>query len=228
MKSSITFNVLYNEAMAGNIGVYFSLEQSYVSLLNHFINMGYDFSKVEVIVVSANVEDIKRKLENLRQTKKGAIIISDLGDLRKEIKDTKMGSTGDWWVFIRNVLNSIKKEVDFNLLVLDSLDALYVLSNFEEARSRLFYMFEYLRDLGVTSYCISEMPLDGSKYGRYEVEDYLADGVIQLRLIERYRKVTREIAIVKMRGTNCSIDVFTLNYDGLKFKAEHGGKPPLV
>jgi KaiC/GvpD/RAD55 family RecA-like ATPase len=112
--------------------------------------------------------------------------------------------------------------------VLDSLDALYVLSNFEEARSRLFYMFEYLRDLGTTSFCISEMPLDGSRYGRYEVEDYLADGVVMLRLIERYRKVTREVAIVKMRGTNCNIDVFTLSFDSGQFKAEHGGKPPLV
>jgi circadian clock protein KaiC len=228
MKSSVCFNTLYNEALSGTIGLYFSLEQSYVSMLNQFINMGYDFSKVDVIVVSSNIDDIRKKLSVLRQSKKGAIIISDLGELRKEIKDTKMGSGGDWWVFIRNVLGSIKKEVDFKLLVIDSLDALYVLSNFEEARTKLFYMFEYFRDLDVTSFLISEMPIDGKKYSRFEVEDYLADGLILLRLIERYRKVTREISVVKMRGTNCNIDVFTLTYDGHKFKAEYGGRPPLV
>lgn len=228
MKTSICFNILYNEAINGNIGVYFSLEQGYVSLLNHLINMGYDFSKIEVIVVGSNIDDIKRKLKSVQEAKKGAIILSDLGDLRKEIKDTKMGSSGDWWVFIKNVLNSIKKEIDFKLLVLDSIDALYVLSNFEEARNKLFYMFEYFRDLNVTTFMISEMPLSGTRYGRYEVEDYLADGVIMLRLVERYRKVTREIAVVKMRGTNCNIDVYTLSYDGKQFKAEYGGKPPLI
>lgn len=228
MKTSVTFNILYNYALEGNVGLYFSLEQSHLSLLNHLINLGYDFSKVDVIVISSNIEDIKAKLKILRESKKGAVIISDLGDLRKEIKGTKMGESGDWWVFIKNVINSVKKEVDFKVMVLDSLDALYVLSNFDEARNKLFYMFEYFRDLNVTSFLISEMPLNGNKYAKYEVEDYLADGVIMLRLIERYRKVTREISIVKMRGTNCNIDVFTLNYDGKKFKAEHGGKPPLI
>jgi KaiC/GvpD/RAD55 family RecA-like ATPase len=228
MKSSICFNVLYNEALNGQVGVYFSLEQGYASLLNHLINLGYDFSKVEVIVVGSNIEDIKKKLQNLQQSRKGAVIISDLGDLRKEIKDTKMGSSGDWWVFIRNVLSSIKKEIDFKLLVVDSLDALYVLSNFEEARNKLFYMFEFFRDLNVTSFLISEMPLDGKRYGRFEVEDYLADGVIMLRLVERYRKVTREVSVVKMRGTNCNIDVYTLIFDGKQFRAEYGGKPPLI
>jgi KaiC/GvpD/RAD55 family RecA-like ATPase len=228
MKTSMTFNILYNEALSGNVGVYFSLEQGYVSLLNHLVNMGFDFSKVDIIVVSSNIEDIRKKLKTLRESKKGAVIIADLGELRKEIKDTKMGSSGDWWVFIRNVLGSIKKEIDFKLLVVDSLDALYVLSNFEEARSKLFYMFEFFRELNVTSFLISEMPLDGKKYSRYEVEDYLADGLIVLRLVERYRKVNREIAVVKMRGTNCNIDVFTLSYDGHRFKAEYGGKPPLV
>ncbi|MFH0978256.1 MAG: ATPase domain-containing protein [Candidatus Woesearchaeota archaeon] len=228
MKSSICFNLVYNEALAGKVGLYFSLEQGYSSLLNHLINMGYDFSKVEIIVVGSNIEDIKKKLKTLKDSGKGGVIISDLGDLRKEIKDSKMGASGDWWVFIRNVLSSIKKEIDFKILVLDSLDALYVLSNFEEARNKLFYLFEYLRDLNVTSFLISEMPLDGHRYGRFEVEDYLADGIIMLRLVERYRKVTREISVVKMRTTNCNIDVFTLVYDGRIFKAEYGGKPPLI
>ncbi|MFH1511474.1 MAG: ATPase domain-containing protein [Candidatus Woesearchaeota archaeon] len=228
MKSSISFNILYNEAINGNIGLYFSLEQGYVSLLNHFINMGFDFSKADIIVVSSNLEDMRKKMKTLRDGKKGAVVIADLGELRKEIKDTKMGNSGDWWVFVKNVLSSVKKEIDFRTLVVDSLDALYVLSNFEEARSKLFYMFEYFRDLNTTTILISEMPLDGKKYAHFEVEDYLADGVIMLRLIERYRKVTREISIVKMRGTNCNIDIFTLIYDGHRFKVEYGGKPPLV
>jgi len=56
------------------------------------------------------------------------------------------------------------------------LVALYVLSRFENPRIELFYIFEYLRDLHITSFLISEMPLDGSKYSEYEIEDFLADG----------------------------------------------------
>jgi KaiC/GvpD/RAD55 family RecA-like ATPase len=72
------------------------------------------------------------------------------------------------------------------------------------------------------------MPLNKSKYSEYEVEDYLADGIILLQLTERFRKVVREISIVKMRATNCNTDVFTLEYKNKKFYAMHGGKPALV
>ncbi len=39
MKSSVSFNTIYNEAaINGKIALYISLEQSYPSLLNHMIN----------------------------------------------------------------------------------------------------------------------------------------------------------------------------------------------
>ena len=49
MKSSICFNALYNEAKAGNNVLYISMEETYVSLLNQMINMGYDFNTGEII-----------------------------------------------------------------------------------------------------------------------------------------------------------------------------------
>ena len=49
-----------------------------------------------------------------------------------------------------------------------------------------------------------------------------------MQLTERYRKVTREISIVKMRATKCNLDIFTLEYEDKKFKAMYGGKTPVV
>jgi len=229
MKSSITFNILYNEVLNnGKIGLFICLEQSYVSLLNHMINMGFDFSKIEVVIIGSDISEMKKKIQQIRANKKGTFIISDIGTLRKEVRDTKISSGGSWWNLIKNILKRLKEECGLDLFVLDSLNALYVLSDFKEVRNELFYMFEFFRSLDVTTFLISEMPLDRSKYAEYEVEDFLADGVIMLRLIERYRKVTREISVVKMRATECNIDIFTLEYDGQNFKAMYGGKPPLV
>jgi len=220
MKSSITFNILYNEVITNQkIGLYICLEQSYVSLLNHMINLGFDFSNIEVVIIGSDISEMKKKITQIKASKKGTLIISDIGTLRKEVKDTKISSGGSWWNLMKNILKRLKDESSLDIFVLDSLNALYVLSDFKEVRNELFYMFEFFRGLDVTTYLISEMPLDRSKYGEYEIEDFLADGVIMLRLVERYRKVTREISVVKMRSTATNIDIFTLEFDGRAFKA---------
>jgi len=80
----------------------------------------------------------------------------------------------------------------------------------------------------VTSYLISEMPLKKDRYGDYEIEEFLADAVIKIDLVGRQRKVTREINIVKMRSTNCTNDIFSLEFEKGKFKALYGGQTPLI
>lgn len=227
MKTSIAFNILYNEALNGKTGLYVSLEQSAKSLLEHAENMGYDLSKINLVVMS-DISKLKEKIKYVKSSKGGSLIISDLGAIRKQIKGTKIGPSGDWLNVIKNIIKKFKAETQCDLFVLDSLSALYVLSNFDDPRTKLFYIFEFLRDAGLTTFLISEMPLNKSKYSEYEVEDYLADGIILLQHTEKFRKVMREISIVKMRATDCNTDVFTLEYKNKKFYAMQGGKPPLV
>ena len=227
MKSSISFNVLYNEALEGRTGLYVSLEQSAKSLLEHAENMGYDLSKINLIVIS-DISKLKDKIKDIKSAKGGSLVISDLGAIRKEIKGTKIGPSGDWLNVIKNIIKKLKAEAQCDFFILDSLSALYVLSSFDDPRTKLFYIFEFLRDIELTTFLISEMPLNKSKYSEYEVEDYLADGIILLQQTERFRKVIREISIVKMRATDCNTDVFTLEYKNKKFHALQGGKPPLV
>jgi circadian clock protein KaiC len=226
MKSSVTFNVLYNEALKGKTCMYLSLEQSATSLLNHMINLGMDLSKISTQVIN-DFSELNDKIEALKKAK-GGIIISDLGAIRKEIKTTKISPSGDWMNVIKNLVKRVKDNSALDHFVLDSLSALYVLSNFENPRQELFYMFEFFRDLGITSFFISEMPLARDRYGEYEIEDFLADGVIKLDLVERQRKVTREITVVKMRTTKCNVDVFSMEFSGGKFKALYGGQPALI
>ena len=52
--------------------------------------------------------------------------------------------------------------------------------------------------------------------------------MIKLDLVERHRKVSREITIIKMRSTHANNDVFTLDFANGKFKALYGGQPALI
>lgn len=227
MKSSICFNILYNEALNGRTCLYVSLEQSSASLINHMINLEFDMTKINLVTIS-DISKIDSELKSAKGGKRGSVIIADLSSIRKKLRDTKFSSSSDWLNAICNLIKKVKTSTSMDLMVLDSMAALYVLSRFEEPRSKLFFIFEFLRDLGLTSFLISEASLGKSAITEYGVEEYLADGVIHLQLTERYRKVTREISIVKMRATNCNLDIFTLEFKGKKFQALYGGKTPAL
>lgn len=227
MKSSICFNAIYNQAEQGKNVLYISLEQSYISLLNQMINMGYDFQKIDVTIIGSDPNIIKKKAKQIKESKKGNLILSDLGSLRASIK-SKDSSTNDWWVIISEIVKTLKKQVGLTAVVLDSLNSLYVLTDFKDPRNKIFHIFSEFKQLDLTSLFISEMPKDASKYSEYEIEDFLADGVIVLQLAERNRKLTREINVVKMRGTNINIDIFTLEFTKEGFKALYGGKMPIL
>lgn len=227
MKSSVCFNLLYNEALQGKKGLYVSLEQSYESLKKHFINMGLDLDRINLVPVKdlAKIDEVVSAVNNAQT---GSIVVADVGCIRKEIKDVRVGDNKSWLNVIKNILKKIKTETQTSLFVLDSLSALYTLSRFENARVELFYIFEFLRDMGVTTFLISEMPLDGSKYSEYQTEDFLADGIIHLRLTPFRRNVVREVSIVKMRATDCNNDVYSLEYKNGQFQALYGGQNPLL
>jgi KaiC/GvpD/RAD55 family RecA-like ATPase len=227
MKSSICFNSIYEQAGQGKKVLYISLEQSYVSLLNQMINMGYDFQKIDVTIIGSDSSIIKKKVKEVANSKKGHLILSDLGSLRAAIKQ-KDNPSDNWWEVISKITKTLKEDAEITAVVVDSLNSLYVLSDFKNARNTIFQIFNFFKGLGLTTFFISEMPKEGTKYCEYEIEDFLADGVIAIQLVERNRKVTREINIVKMRGTNINIDVFSLEYGKEGFKALYGGKMPLL
>ncbi len=226
MKSSVIFNILYNEALNGKVGLYISLEQSYASLLNHMVNMDFDLDKINLIIIS-DISNLNETISKIVPGK-GALVITDLGSIRKQVSTMQINSSKDWLNMIKNIIKKVKTKSQCDLFCLDSLSALYELSDFEQARTKLFQIFEFLRDMDVTSFLISEMPLSKTKYSAFEVEDYLADGIIMLDLARHQRKVTREISVVKMRATDSNNDVFSLEFKNGKFEALYGGKIPLI
>ncbi len=164
MKSSLCLNILYNEALRGKTGLYLSLEQSHASLINHMINMNYDFSKINLVIIQ-DLAKIQENIAKINQSKTGSMILVDLGCIRKEIKEVKIDENRSWLNVIKNITRKLKTETPCSIFVLDSLKALYVLSKFNNPRIELFYIFEFLRDMDVTTLLISEIPPNADRYG---------------------------------------------------------------
>jgi circadian clock protein KaiC len=196
LKSSFAFNILYNLAKERKIkGSYLSLEQSRASLKRHMKKLGMDPDEV-----------------------KDALAIIDLGALRKEMREFEKTEKVEWLESLERQIRTYKSYLGFEVLVIDSLDALYVLSRLDNPRNEMFHFFEVLRDLELTTIMISEMPQDRVQFGKYEVEPFLADGIIHLVMEREGRTVGRYVSVVKMRETKHSTDYFPLLVDQTGFK----------
>jgi len=228
MKSSLCFNILYNEAILNNkTSLYISLEQSYQSIIKNIVNMGYDLKKVNII----HIDDLTNFGALIKQVKKGQgnIIITDIACIRKQVKDVKVSENRSWLNVAKNIILRVKKEISLDLLTFDSLRALYTVSTFENPRLELFYFFEFLRDLNVTSLMVSERSYNESSDSLvYDNEAFLSDGIIDLRLTPFRRNIIREIKIDKMRATNFKPDVYSFEFKNGTFYALYGGQNPLL
>ncbi|UCF08364.1 MAG: circadian clock protein KaiC [Thermoplasmata archaeon] len=191
MKSSVAYNILYHNIKHENsVGIYVSLEQSRENLLFQLESLGQH-----------DIEDLN-------------LTILDMGKIRKEVS---MAQEKPWLEVLEKHLNYLKETLDFDLLVIDSLPVLEMISKVEDERTYLFYFFEWLRDLKVTSFIISEISTDPSIV---YPEEFLADGIILLTM-ERVNEVDvhRRIRCVKMRGVNHNTGYFTLEFKDDAFQA---------
>lgn len=195
MKSSLCFSVLYQNALAdGRTSAYFTLEQGKDLLVEHMQSLG--------------MED-EAAYKNIK--------ILDMGTIRKNLSFVQ--ARGSWIELFKMYANNFTKSENIEILVVDSLDVLETMARFQDRRTELYYLFEWLRDLGTTSFLISERPLDLSPSGRHGDEAYLADGIIHVGLhptSDVY--VQRRIRCVKMRSTRHETGYYALVFDNGRFE----------
>jgi KaiC/GvpD/RAD55 family RecA-like ATPase len=194
MKSSLTYYSLFNQARDnGTTCVYVTLEQSRTSLLRQMEKMGM------------HTDEVKQNLH-----------ILDLGIIRKNLKHTTGAES--WMQVFKGYLNSLKNDLNFSVLAIDSLGVLETISSMTNRRTDLFYLFEWMRDLNCTSFLISEASPDRLFDGSYD-EGYLADGIITVKMqVVREVETQRRIRCVKMRETNHDPSYFSLIFSGGKFQ----------
>lgn len=197
MKSTLAYSMLFNNAkFKKKRGIYVTLEQSRVSLLEHMIKLGMD----------------PRTLAD------SGIVVIDMTRLRKESQSSTSGDV-NWVDSIITTVQSYRNKYACDIFVLDSLAALYSLTNFKNPRSDIFHFFERLRELDMTSFIISEM-LDPDKqlFGMFGVEDFLADGILHMELEKEHKQVNLYFSVVKMRKTNHDRTYFPILFEGTEFE----------
>ncbi|MFQ5552660.1 MAG: RAD55 family ATPase [Thermoplasmata archaeon] len=206
MKSSLGFSVLYHNALTnGTKGLYLTLEQSKVSLIAHVESMGM-----------ADAKAYKK------------ISLFDMAALRKNLSFIK--AEGSWNTLLKAYLTNLMETDPYQFLVIDSLNVLETLANFDARRTDLFYLFEWLKDLGATTFILSE---SGDRPSSRDADEaYLADGLIHLSLYSvSDLDVQRRIRCVKMRATEHDMGSFALVWNGRKFeitRAVSVGRPTTV
>jgi KaiC/GvpD/RAD55 family RecA-like ATPase/ribosomal protein S27AE len=191
MKSSLAYHILHHCAADQGIrGMYFSLEQNRASILRQMERIGLS-----------------------REESRENLILVDMVDLRKAMA----GEDGDWRSILMRYVKNVKEAKDFDLFVLDSLESFKAMSEFVFSREDLAELFDWFRDLGLTTFLVSEKsPRELLKSSQGEL--YLSDGAIDLVMHENRDKVHRWIRIPKMRGVDIDPRYFSFFFDGRTFQ----------
>jgi len=199
MKSSIALNLLYkNVSQRGVNALYVSIEESKDSLLECMDRLGL-----------GNVDENK-------------FFIVDIGKLRLEHTDADIGR--DWFKILKEYLRKKVENEGVEVIVIDSLTAVYSLTHIQSPRQELFHFFGFLKRLGVTTFLISETQQNGNAYGPFH-EDYLADGTILLKFVDVGESdVQLRIRAVKMRHSKIHHGYLTLLFRDGQFMAT----PPIA
>lgn len=197
MKSSMAYSILHNNAKnEGLKGLYITLEQ--------------------------DINSIKQQMEKLKMDHgevSEKIMIADYNMIEKRSEEVK--SEPNWMIRIGEYIREMKEKEGYELVVIDSLDALYSLATIKEVRKEIYYFFKGLREAGVTSLLISEMTMDSKKFSHYGVEDFLSDGIMHIEFQKKgdvLSSLERSAGIVKMRSTDHDTQYFPLLYMGNRFR----------
>lgn len=190
MKSSLAFSILYQNALReGRKSAYFTLEQGKDLTLEHMASLGMNDP---------------RAWEHLT--------ILDMGNVRKNLN--YLQGRGTWLELFKMYCNNVMKADPISTLVVDSLDVLETMAKMQDRRSELYFLFEWLRDLGPLTLLISEKPMDPGPTSPAPDEAYLADGIVQLEMnptSDLY--VQRRLRVTKMRSTKHDPGYFALSYE---------------
>ena len=158
MKTSLTYSIMYENAKREKRkGLYISLEESYEGLKGAMMDLGMtEIDQLDVYMV-------------------------DVGRIRREHKEVELKKS--WLDVLMKYLRKRVEEDHFDIIVMDSLAAIYALADMENPRVELFHFVRFLKDLGSNVFLISEISHGDTQLVAHH-EDFLVDGIIHLKLHE--------------------------------------------
>ncbi len=192
-KTIFATSFLVNGALAGEPGVYLTLDERPELIREDMLCFGWNLRKLEDQGVLKIVDGTMAKLG----------IPSD--------EEFSLPATGfDLDKLLLELMRAIKK-IKAKRVVVDSIPALGL--NFEnehEIRKAVLKMVYLLSRAGVTTMFTTEINEDSKQLGKYGVEEFVADGVIVLHYMGLGTQSNRTLHIRKMRATKHSEDLHPL------------------
>jgi circadian clock protein KaiC len=190
--------------------------------LNEFLYRGITQLNENGVYVTFE-EDPKDIIKNVRSfgwkyislIKKGKLAFVDANPAEEMVLET--GPQYDLGPLVKRIEYAIGK-VKAKRVVVDSIDALFSrFSNKDVIRTALYQISTELKKSGVTA-LISAEKTGNEQLSRYGVEEFVADGVVELELIKGQQQFIRRVFIKKLRGTGYRSGVveFEILEDGLK------------
>lgn len=188
-------------------------------LLNEFIYRGITkFDQPGVIVtMEEKPEDIERNVSGFgwdyeKLQEEGKLKIVDVSpQISQEIREGTDYNLGPLVERIKYAVNDIGAE----RVAIDSLSALF--NRFQEKdpiRTAIYQIIDEMKSMGVTAMLTAEKTGGENTLARYGVEEYVADGAIELTRGKGDEAVLRNMWTRKMRGANFRSDKVNFEITG--------------
>ena len=190
-KTTLSMQFLINGIENGERGVFFTATES-VPKLKKFQGV-YDYFTEDLI-------------------KSGNLSVIDLWSISDRLGLNSEAYNLEEINILFEVIRDITKELDAKRLIIDSITSLcYRIQTREAIRDFLFKLGASLTALDCTTFLTSEIPPKIFQYSQYEIEEFIADGIIFLGDVERKGDLIRTLQVIKMRGTSHGRSRFALS-----------------
>ncbi len=196
MKTSLILWMMHENARTnGTKSLYVSLEESTESLRSGSARMG------------------------MREIDEAHVYILDVGQLRRGMERSETAK--DWVNILLEIVKEAVRSTGYEVLAVDSLEALYALTEMKNPRREMYHFLTALKELELTTFVVTETPFGAQRLAQWG-EDFLADGILQLRQVEvGETEVQLRLRCVKMRWMNHDHNALALNHDGERFFVTH-------
>src|SRR2546428_1050185 len=155
MKTSLILWVMHENARANGVkSLYVSLEQDMDSLKAGAARMG---------------------MKNLHES---SVYILDMGQLRRGLQRSE--SSKDWFTILFEIIKEAVSSSGYGVLGLDSLEALYALSEIKTPRREMFHFLSSIKELGLTTFLIAPQPFRSTRLPPWG-GDLPPGGILKLR-----------------------------------------------
>lgn len=187
-KTTLTTQFLYEGAEEGETTLYYSLEEPVDNIIETSKHFGMDFEDPEL---------------------EGDVKFREQLDLMKSGTGGQVFEPGK---FVENFKRTIE-EINPDRVVLDSITKFAMVFDASPLRrEKISEIARFLREQEVTACLLAEVPYSSDKYqvSRYQITEFVADGVIMLGYERTESSRTRTLEVFKMRRTDHSSDIHPL------------------